>query len=217
MSIARIARQLLRLPYQAATLPLRIVEQQLAGRLFGEDSGVRTGLEKLLGGLDTTAGRVLDDESLREQGQRSGRAAEALQRANDLERDAAQRRDSAERQFDEESHRAREKREAAQDNKQERIGQALRAQQSDTQVVNKLAEQKTKDDKHAADTQAQRRKQQAKTEQDNAERVTRARTETATAAPKNELKQAAEDKKTAHQQARDAKELESLAVQAKKS
>jgi hypothetical protein len=209
MSLASIGRNALRLQYQVACLPLRLVERQT--RMFGTDSPVHLLAERAVATLDGTVGRLLGDGGLRRQGEREGQRVDALSRATRLERDAQRRRSEAERRADEASRRAHERREQAREQQRERVSSAVREEQADRRKVDERAGEDAKSDKRAADAKAHERERQAREEQKQKEERAQTRAERASEESKRELKAAAEQRKDAAERRGDAERLDELA------
>lgn len=63
-----VPRNLARLPYAAARLPLTVLDERVVARYWGQHAPVRVGFERWLGSLDVLAGRLLADEDISRRG-----------------------------------------------------------------------------------------------------------------------------------------------------
>jgi hypothetical protein len=211
MSIISGGRAVLRLQYEAASLPLRIVEQRIVGRYLGGDSGVHLALERFVSSMDSTAGRLLGDSELVERGRRGTRYADALDRAVHLEQSAEQRRTSADQMRQGREHDAKRRRQEALDSERKRVTKAAQRVKTERKQAEEGAEQKIEDGKRSADQRAAEQRARAKTEQQAQEKRIAARTEQQTAGPKRQLKQGGQEKAEAEREQRDAEKLAQLA------
>lgn len=63
-----VLRNLARLQYAAARLPLTVLDERVVARYWGQHAPVRVGFERWLGSLDVLAGRLLVDEEISRRG-----------------------------------------------------------------------------------------------------------------------------------------------------
>src|SRR5512142_340151 len=59
-----VPRNLAKLSYAAARLPLTVLDERVVARYWGQRAPVRVGFERWLGSLDVLAGRLLADEDI---------------------------------------------------------------------------------------------------------------------------------------------------------
>lgn len=211
MNVLTVPRTLASAEYAVLRLPLTLVERQVVGRLLDEESAVRLGFEKALGGLDAGVGRLLHDDGLTRRGAALARRAEVLTTAVALEEKAEARKQAAASTLSNAQQEA-ERRRVEADEKARRQAQAVRErQQAEKRAAAEQAEAKAR-----AEADAVAREAAAKVEAEEkqlAARVTTIdnRASARTAKPKAQLQEAAALSAQAQREKQTADRLGTLA------
>src|SRR5581483_8101319 len=171
-------RTVLRLQYQLASLPLRLLERQT--RFLGTDSSLHLLAERVMARLDAGAGQLLDDDELRRRGRREGRHADSLSRATDLENQARRRRVEAQEQAQQASQSADERRRQAREDQQERLSGTVEQKKADEQKIDQKTREEAEDARQSADAKARTRMQGARSVQRQKDEQAKERTRRAT-------------------------------------
>lgn len=90
MKLPAVTRAVLQLQYEVARLPIRVLDGWVLGRYLPETSALRLPFGRVLGSLDTAAGRLLDDHTLQQRG-RDGAQLTAAPQDPPTRRDQARR------------------------------------------------------------------------------------------------------------------------------
>ena len=99
MKIAEIPFAALRFQYQIARIPLQLIEDQMAARLYKE-APMRLFYERSLGSLDAAVGNLLGDPKLSQRGTALVERSDALSRAAKLDAKADAKREQADAKLD---------------------------------------------------------------------------------------------------------------------
>ena len=156
MKITEIPVAVLRIQYQIARFPLRLIEQRVVSR-FGEETPARLFYERSLGILDATAGGVLKDHDLMRRGVDSIERTDALSRAARLDAAAAVKTKKADAKFEATRDQAVNQRKNAQETKQEEVREARESAQERTRNAAEVARKRTDAVQKKADDVAARR------------------------------------------------------------
>jgi hypothetical protein len=210
MSTLTVPRAIVALEYKALRYPATLLETKVVAARLPEESAIRLGFERLLGRLDSTAGKLLADEDLATRGRVLLRRTEVLEKAVELEAKAAERKQQADAALRAKTEQTKRKK-AEVEAEHQREAARLKAERA--------AEQKAIDDKAAARQRTDESVITDKTERiireerdrlDAAQAKIEAHVQTQTAAPKAELKQAAAEKAQATGLKNDADRLAEL-------
>lgn len=217
MNVMTIPRTIVGLEYKAVRYPAQLLETKVVAARLGEDNPVRLGYERFLGTLDSTAGRLLADESLSDRGRVLTRRVEILGRAIELEAKAAARKAEADADLRAKNEKAAQDKAAIQA-EHERTAERLKAERDAeaTAIERKAQARKRADDKAIVDsTQAIIAAERDRLDEQKAQ--IEARVKVQTAAPKAQLKDASKNAQAAAARRADAERLESLREAEKKS
>lgn len=195
MNLTALPKSVLRLQYRIARFPLGVIEQQL--RFLPSDAAPRLMYERGLGMLDGIVGSVVGDEDIATRGALANERAQAVIRAEELDRQAADEKRAADEELRRAHERAADEREEAR-RKRERDVEHARAQRDERE---KQAAQEAAQKKAAQTAQVTK---QAEKQQQTAEAAKRKQQ----AAVREAEKQASEPAKIALEDAV-AKKLES--------
>ena len=204
---------LISLPYEAARLPLRVVDG-LAARL-PETSAPRVAWDRALGTADRTAGGLLHHPGIAQRGTDRLERTEKLVTAARLEQEAAARREQARETAAAGRQEAQAKREAAKDRVSSGLDEAQAVEAKGTAEAVARADRAEAARKAAADAEAERREEAIEERTERVASAAEARKRAAQEAPKNELDEARETKQAAEQARADAERLSDL-TEAKK-
>ncbi|PZS14182.1 MAG: hypothetical protein DLM57_15130 [Pseudonocardiales bacterium] len=202
-------RTLLQLPYQAARIPLTVLDATLLKRLPA-DSPPRLVFERLLGSLDIVAGRLLGDRGVEHRGAGLREHADTLSDAVKLEQDAEQRRRAAAGTVQEARRQASTLREDAQHRQREGVQEAVENERRDRGAATRRARTQASTAKQQADARAASRLEMIEQKRTSAEARADARTRRATTEAKANLSEAAQKKAGAASRRAEADELATL-------
>lgn len=205
---------LIALPYEAARLPLTVIDRGLTSRL-PESSAVRLTVDRTIGTADRTAGTLLHHDALTARGTARIERVDALVEAARLQKQAAERRAAAERVAEDGRREAEQKRQAAADRVASGITDSAKAEQKGKQQAARKAETKAAEKKVAADEVAARRTETVEQRKDRVASAAEAKKKAARTKAKAGLDEAKKAKKAATEAHADAEVLDDL-VKAKK-
>lgn len=210
MNARTLPKTVIGLEYKALRYPAQLLETKVMAPRLPDDNGLRLAYERLLGRLDSMAGRLLADEALAERGRIVTRRSQVLAKAVQLEEKAAERKAAADQQLREQERQAKQ---AKAEIQTEHEQQAARLK-AERDAASKAIERKSSARKRADSTAIVDSTQQViaaeRDRLDVQEARIEARVETRTAAPKAALKSAAADGRTASQKKADADRLAQL-------
>lgn len=212
MKLTTLPRGVAKLEYTVVRAPLSLLERQVFARYLADDAALRLGFERLLGSLDSFAGRILADEQVARRGQALSHRSAMLDKAAMLEAKAEQRKSQADQQLEASAEQARQDRLDADRKRQANITAARRKEQAEKRQARQQAEAQ-------AAAEKQRSTQQAQAKINAAERAKAAernrianRQEQAAAAPKRQLADANSTKQAADAKRGEAGRLSALAT-----
>lgn len=217
MNLLTLPRTVAALEYKALRVPATLLQNQVVVRFLDEDSKLRLGFEKTLGSIDEKAGSLLANDALTERGRVLRRRSEILGKAVELEEVADQRKQAAEAVLREGTKKAEQTRTAARQQQQAGVQAALRDEQADKRRAEQEAQAKARAEKERIAAQAQAKVQAVTERLDTQEARIDATQRARTAAPKAQLKDAADQKKTADAERAQAERLAQLAKAEKDS
>ena len=131
MKLSTLPRGAAKLEYAAVRAPLSVVERQIVTRYLPDDAAMRLGFERLLGSLDTFAGKLLDDETITRRGQALARRSDLIEKATQLEAKAEQRKAQADEELEASTKQAAKDRQDAERKRQANVVAARRKEQAD--------------------------------------------------------------------------------------
>jgi hypothetical protein len=211
MNVLTLPRSVAAIEYKALRLPATLLQTQVVVRFLDEDSKLRLGFERALGGLDEKAGALLANDALSERGRVLRRRSEILGKAVELEAVADQRKAAAESTLREGRKKAESTRKKAQETQRTGVQKALRDEQAEKARVEREAQARAQAEKARVEEQAEA-KIQAVTSQLDAQESRIDNTEKArTAAPKAQLEDAVAQKNPADAERAKAERLSQLA------
>ncbi len=217
MNVMTIPRTIVGLEYKAVRYPAQLIENKVVAAHLSEDHPFRLGYERFLGTLDSTAGKLLADETLTDRGRVLTRRVDVLGKAVALEAKAAQRKAEADAALHAKNEQAAQQKAAVQ-TEHEQNAQRLRAErEAEAKAIeNKAQARKRAADKAIVDStqaiiSAERDRLDAQKSQ------IEARVEAQTAAPKAQLKDAGKNARAAAERRADAERLETLREREKNS
>ena len=211
MNLLTLPRTVAALEYKALRVPATLLQNQVVVRFLDEDSKLRLGFEKTLGSIDEKAGSLLANDALTERGRVRRRRSEILGKAVQLEEVADQRKQAAEAVLREGTKKAEQTRTAARQQQQTDVQAALREEQADKRRAEQQAQAKERAEKERIAAQAQAKVQAVTERLDTQEAQIDATQRARTAAPKAQLDDAVEQKKTADAERTQAERLAQLA------
>jgi hypothetical protein len=200
---------LIALPYEAARLPLSIVDKAVGDRL-PETSAPRVALDRTLGSADRLAGSVLRNPAIARRGAERLDRSDKLVTAARLEQEAEARREQARETAVSGAKEAAQKRKAAQQRVTSGLDDADAAEARGKQQAAARARKTAAAKKAAADKRAQGRTATAEQRRKGAESAADAKTKVAQRRAKNELDEARAKKQAAAESRADADRLEKL-------
>ena len=211
MNLLTLPRTVAALEYKAFRIPATLLQNQVVVRFLDEDSKLRLGFEKTLGSIDEKAGSLLANDALTKRGRVLRRRSEILGKAVQLEEVADQRKQAAEAVLREGTKKAEQTRTAARQQQKTDVQAALREEQADKRRAEQEAQAKARAEKERIAAQAQAKVQAVTERLDTQEARIDATQRARTAAPKAQLKDAVEQKKTADAERAQAERLAQLA------
>ena len=210
MKIAEIPFAALRFQYQIARIPLQLIEDQMAARLYKE-APIRLFYERSLGSIDAAVGNLLGDPKLSQRGTALVERSDALSRAAKLDAKADAKREQADAKLDaahdevvtdiKEAHDATE---------QEAIDARITAAER-KRAADEAAQKRAAADKKRADDFAAQRKNAAQTAKRQEEAKIRAEEKRAADAAKAKLDDAQAKRGEAARKRAQADRVEQLA------
>lgn len=211
MNALTIPRAVAGAEYTLLRLPLTLVERQVVARFLDEESHVRLGFEKALGGLDASVGRLLDDDDLTRRGSALARRAEVLTTAIALDEKAEARKQEAASTLSSARQEADRRRTQAEDKAQQEAVAVRERQQAEKRAAAEQAEAKAR-----ARTEAVARETAARVAAEEKELEARTsrveeRTQARTAKPKAQLQEAGALRADAQRDRKTADRLADLA------
>jgi hypothetical protein len=210
MSILTVPRGVAKIEYAAVRLPLSLLEKCVVTRYVDDEAPVRLGFERFLGSLDGVAGWLLADDVIASRGLALRRRAAFLAKADQLDAKAQARRAQAEEELRAEQEAALQAREETRREADETAFATLRQEQEEMQDARHEAEARATTEAAQARRAADDRAAAADEAEQAAQRRISAQEEQATAAPKQQLSDAADQHALAEQRRRDADHLEQL-------
>jgi hypothetical protein len=205
---------LITLPYQAARLPLSIVDKAIGERL-PETSPPRVALDRTLGSADRLAGTVLRNPVIAQRGADRLERSSKVVTAAKLEKQADARREQARETVVDGAREAAEKRTAAQERAVSGLQEADVVEARGKVQASTSAEKSAAAKRTAAQKRAEARKDTADRQRKSAESAADAKTKVTRRKASNELDEAREKKREAAEARTDADRLEEL-TEAKK-
>lgn len=211
MKILDLPRNVAAWEYKALRYPAQLLETKVLATRLPADSPVRLAVERLLGSLDSTAGALLANPTLQERGRRLTRRTEVLAKAVALEEKAAERKQQATVDLRDQTRRATEAKQTAEQDQRQAAGDIAAKRQATLKAVEQAAQSRQ---------QAERAQAQAETSAALAQEQDRLRAQKSairsdvmerTAGAKEQLKQASQESKTASKRTEDADRLAELA------
>jgi hypothetical protein len=210
MKLAEIPFAVLRFQYQIARIPLQLIEDQMATRLYAE-APVRLFYERSLGSVDAAIGNLLGDPKLKQRGTALVERSDALSRAAKLDAEATARREQADAKLDA-THDdvVTDIQEAREATEQEAIDARITAAER-KRAADDAAEKRAAAAKKQADDFAAQRKNAAQTAKRQEENKIRAAEKNATEAAKAKLDDAQTKRSEAERKRAQADRVEELA------
>lgn len=198
-------RNILLAPYHVTRVPLSVLDATVAPRL-PEDSAPRIFIDKAIGSFDQTAGRLLSNEAITQQGTDRLERAAKLTKAVALEKKAVQTRDDAAAVADSGRRKAAQQAQKAKDRVDEALSEAERTEQEGKQRAAEQARELAAKKKKQAAARKQQQQDAVQQRLKNAESNANAKLSKAQQAAKAELDDsaqkragAAEKRDAAHQ------------------
>lgn len=211
MNVLTLPRAVAALEYKALRLPATVLQTQVAVRFLDDDSKLRLGFERALGGLDERVGTLLADEQLTTRGRVLRRRTEVLEKAVELEQVAEQRKAAAEATLREGTQKAQRTRKQATEQQRQAVQRTLQEEQADKARAEREAKSRAAAEKKRIEAQARAQEQavvsQLEAQESRIDATERART----AAPGTQLAGAVQEKQTADAERRKAERLAQLA------
>jgi hypothetical protein len=210
-----VTRTLITAEYAMLRLPLTVLENRVVGRYLDAESRLRLGFENALGTLDATVGRLVGDPALTRRGAQLSHKAQILEKAVVLEEKAAARKEEADAGLKEAKAAAERKRTAARARAQADVKHIRQEQQSVKRAAAERADAEVRARAEVIERETEAKLQAA--DQRAAEQVQRIaqRTQTRTAKPKAQLKDASELAQSAIKERAAAERLSELADEEK--
>lgn len=168
MDLTALPKSVLRLQYRVARFPLGVIERQL--RFLPSDAMPRLMYERGLGMLDGIVGSVVGDEDIATRGALTNERAQAVLRAEELDRRAATEKQAADAQLRNAHERAADEREEARTKREQEVEQARTeraerekraAQEAAQKKAAQTAQATRQAEKQRQSAEATKRKQQA--------------------------------------------------------
>jgi hypothetical protein len=211
MAITTLPRRVAKLEYSAVRLPIWLLEKHVVARYLDDEAILRLGFERFVGSLDGVAGWLLADDVISQRGRALRRRTAFLAKAGRLDTKAQTRRAEAEHNLHAEQEAARQAREQARRDAQDRVVTALHEEHEETQEVRRQADARARSEKAQASRAAATRATRAEEAKQATDKRISAKEERATAAPKRQLSDAADKHRSAEQRRQEADRLEQLA------
>lgn len=205
---------LIALPYEAARLPLTVVDRGLTSRL-PESSAVRLTVDRTIGTADRAAGMLLHHDALAARGTARIERVDALVEAARLQKQADERRAAAERVAADGRREAERQRQTAAERVAAGATEATKAEQEGKQQAARKAQTRASEKKVAADEVAARRTETVEQRKERVASAAEAKKKAARTKAKAGLDEARKAKKAATEAHADAEVLDDL-VEAKK-
>jgi hypothetical protein len=189
------------------------VERGFIARHLDNEAAVRLGFERMLGSLDSVAGRLLADDNLSRRGQALSHRTEMLEKAAELEAKAQRRQAQADQQLQARNEQATKDRQTAERNKQDQLTAAGRKEGADKARARRQAAARAAGEKQRIAQQSQDKVETAERAEATKRKRIASRTQEATAAPKAQLADANRAQGTANAKHQEAQRLAALATQ----
>ncbi|MGE5290935.1 MAG: hypothetical protein ACM3ML_27820 [Micromonosporaceae bacterium] len=211
MVITTVPRRVAKLEYSAVRLPFWLLEKHVVARYLDDEAALRLGFERLVGSLDTVAGWLLADDAISRRGQALRRRTAFLAKAGKLDTKAQARRAQAEENLHAEQEAARQTREQARREADDKVVAAFHREQEEKQELRRRADARATTEKAQARRAADNRAAKAEEAKQATQRRISAQEERATAGPKQQLSDAAGKHRSAEQRRQEADRLDRLA------
>ena len=211
MTLITVPRRMAKLEYSAVRLPFTLLEEHVVARYCDDEARLRLRFERLLGSLDGVAGWLLADRDISRRGQALRRRAEFLAKADELDTKAQGRRAQAEQELQAGQAAARQTRQQAHAEMDGTIAAAYQREQEDKQQVRRLADARAQAKTAQAEQAAEKRAAKAEDAKQARQRRISAREDRVTAAPKQQLSDAAAKRSAAKDRRQEADRLGQLA------
>jgi hypothetical protein len=211
MNVLTLPRSVAAIEYKALRLPATLLQSHVVVRFLDEDSKLRLGFERALGGLDEKAGSLFGNAKLSERGRVLRRRSEILGKAVELEAVAGPRKAAAEATLREGRKKAEKTRTQAQKAQRAGVQHALREEQAEKARVEREAAARVQAEKARVEEQAEAKIAAVTSKLDQQENRIDLTEKARTAAPKAQLQDAVAQKKTADAERAKAERLAELA------
>ena len=205
---------LIALPYELARLPLVIADNRLSDRL-PETSGARVTLDRAIGSADRLAGSLLRNRDIAQRGAERIERSQKLVAAEQLEQEAATRREQARETAAAGRRKAAQKRKSAQTRAAKGLDEADAAEARGKQEAKAKAAKAASAKKAAADKRAASRTATVEQRKQVVDSAAEAKKQAAQRKAKSELDDARETRAAAAETRSDADRLSDL-TEAKK-
>lgn len=217
MNVRTVPRAVATLEYSVLRLPLTLVQTQVVGRLFEEESSLRLGFEKAVGTLDSTVGKLIGNPDLSRRGASLSRRADMLGVAATLEEKAGDRREEAAAELKRSKEEAAKQRKEAQDSARSEAKALRDKQEAERRKATETAEAKARAKTAAVERETHARLDAEQAKLDNRVEAIDSRTASRTAAPQAQLQDAVEVASDAAKERQTADRLGQLASAEKES
>ena len=211
MNVMTLPRSVAAIEYKALRLPATLLQSQVVVRFLDEESKLRLGFERALGGLDEKAGALLANPALSERGRLLRRRSEILGKAVALEAVADQRKAAAEATLREGRKKADATRKKAEETQRKGVQKALKEEQAEKARVEREAAARVQAEKERVEQQADAKLAAVTSQLDKQETRIDLTEKARTAAPKAQLEDAVAQKKAADAERAKAERLAELA------
>jgi hypothetical protein len=205
------SRIVLKLPYLLTRQPLSLLDSAVASRLR-EDSSPRMMFNRAVGSYDQFAGRLLNDETITQQGNDRVARADKLASAVVLEREAAERREAAAATARSGREKAAAKAEQARDRMVGGREDAEATEREEKQAAAERARAAAARRKQQAEEHAEEQVQQIDNRVERVENMADARVKKATKTANRKLSAAKDERDSASAARADADQLGTLAA-----
>jgi hypothetical protein len=212
VNMTAVPRTVLHLQYQAVRLPVGVLDTRVLGSYLPADAPLRLAVQRVLGSLDTTAGRLLADQTLQRRGTALRERAAALTSAAQLERDAQHRRGQAEEQLTAAAGDASGRRAQARREHRDDVEQAIGDEQAAKRRVAEQAHTRAEAQEEQAQKAAAERLRGVDAQRSAKQTRIDAQQRQAAAEPTATLQAAAADRSDADKRRSDADRLNQLAA-----
>jgi hypothetical protein len=210
MKMIDVPLAMLRFQYQIARFPLSFIEQQVVARMDSE-APVRLFYERSLGMLDATVGSVLDAPEVAQRGAALIERSDALRRAAQLDARATQKVNEADSGLKGTREKAKQEKNEAHAEKERELKKAREDAQQRKRAAVDNAEKRIGTGKRQADEVAAQREKATQEGKREEEARIRAAEQSASAAAAAELKDAQQKRNVAAVERAQADRVETLA------